>query len=72
MHTSSCECDGVRNPKHLDRTGSITLDGLLQHRIKRHVDACFSIVRRNAACACLRNLSISTNATAINSTFLFF
>jgi len=54
---------GTRMPRHRERTGSMTLLGLLHTRIRRQVVECFSIVRRSAACASRVNLSASVRIT---------
>lgn len=43
--------DATRMPKHRLRTGSMTLHGDWQQRMRRHVAVCRSIVRRRACCA---------------------
>merc|ERR1712232_604870 len=49
---SSQDGAGTRIPRHLLKTGSMTLLWFLQHSINLHPRAYFSIVLLSAACAC--------------------
>src|SRR6056297_1829354 len=60
-------CDGAATliPRHRERTGSITLEALLQHKIRRQAAVYFSIVRRRAAWAWRLSLSTSVRITTL-------
>mmetsp|Transcript_32394 Transcript_32394/g.103288 ORF Transcript_32394/g.103288 Transcript_32394/m.103288 type:complete len:213 (+) Transcript_32394:1111-1749(+) len=60
---------GTRMPRHRDRTGSMTFDGFSQQRINRQLVVHFSIVLRNAACACFVRRSTSTKTTTLKGIF---
>jgi hypothetical protein len=63
--TSSTPGVATLIPKHQLRTGSMTLEGLLQHTINLHNEEYFSVVLRNAACTGLVHLSTSSKTTAL-------
>jgi len=61
--TSSCVGAATLTARHRLRIAGMTRVEELQHRINRHVEQYFSIVRRRACCASFVNRSTSVNST---------